>query len=334
MMTNLAKRYEDSTELDRTPYMAGWLLSQFKGRAIETLERIGSLEHFFVSFIDGGSKPISGHGHDQDRDRAILKGLVERLERETMRSAFLGPTIIARPLLKNGPETRCAIPQFKNSNGWAVHLTASAAIENAYAEALERHLLTVSFLTEGWRGFNLIDRTVVDEFEVLSLATRYSCNGYRAGMVILRGSHFSGVSFGYLCTRIDDLYNDRGWTHSLFEALGYWRRMTKIAPDQSVNSDPLFQAGIAYLNSPWIDPVFSDDRTIEALPDVDPLVSTEYLSQRINSPFDLYSAFVFGGGLVPLVLGQPRRDQLPDLSDALSPLGIRADDWPSRMPVL
>lgn len=317
--------------------LINWFSGKFNGHAIETVKTLGNLKRHFVSFIDLGERPSSGHGNDPDRKVAALKAMAEWIERRHMRDVFKYDVVhVQKAFGPTNPRVLTKLPPFKNSNGWAVHFSKETAINSAFIEALERHILTATYLKHGWVGFALVSEMKVENFEIFSLVSSFSCMGYRAGMVILRGSEFNGISVGYLCEKEDQILTSPRWSHALGEAMGFWQRSTLVKDQLTTRSrDVLFNQGMELLNTPWHPPSFSKSLPVKILPKVDPVFFTADLRNQFELPCEFHSSFVFGGGMIPLLIeSPPNQEQSLYLERILDTIDIKVSDIPTRMPIL
>ncbi len=309
-----------------------WFSDHFDGGGLETTESFGALTHYCVSF---SNHSLSGHGNDPDRNRSVLKAVCEFLERKEMRSAFEKEFVIA---MRIGDSTRPAeqikLPPFQNSNGWAVHFEQDQAIKNAYEEAIERHVLTASYLISGWAAFSLINRSSFNGIEVLSLVSKYECRGLRAGLVVLNVPDFPGVILGHICESTDLLLKTPRWAHALFEAVFVYQRISKL--DLSRPYDSATSRIIERLTKDWNEPIFSNySAEATSLVDPDPYVSIDNLRGKLGLPVDFYAAFVFGGGLVPLCFTTPESSaEIQYFQDALKRSDISVNFQIEDVPTL
>ena len=111
-----------------------------------------------------GTEGMSGFGRSQDELTAAVKACAEALERTTYREFIkqngslnlqIQQTLSGMKIESNDHPKQIA-PSFQNSNGWAVGFSSSSAIERAKVEALERHLLLLTFIKDGWNECHLV----------------------------------------------------------------------------------------------------------------------------------------------------------------------------------
>ncbi len=150
------------------------------------------------------SESMIGFGRSQDELTSAVKACAEAVERKACQEFFKSNDALPLQLFEEGYKKSIRLndnPQpipfsFHNSNGWAVGFSASAAIERAKREALERHLLLLTFIKDGWSGFYEISKVVIEDIEFTSLVSKYSLAGYSAGIGIAKSNKFKGASFG------------------------------------------------------------------------------------------------------------------------------------------
>ena len=225
---------------------------------------------------------------------------------------------------------------FRTSNGWAVHFDKETAVRNSFEEALERHILIATYLKSGWSGFELVDHQKVEGREIFSIVSKYTCNGYGAGMVILKDPTFIGVSFGYLCAPANEILTSPKWEHALFEALNLVERV-KAGVDQFKQHarGPITLTVKDWLFSEWENPVFLklSNETV-TLPKIDPFIFECAIERYIGAPGNLQAAYHFGGGLIPLYFPDYLTDENRlELSESLSTIGCILNEK-IRVPVI
>lgn len=113
----------------------------------------------------------------------------------------------------------CSENLSNSTNGWAVHSSREEAINNSQNELMERHLLTYSYLSAGWKAFRLFAIDKIGEIETMRAITKYSCGGKVGCMSIFKSRTHSGYSFGQDCVTEDEAVDPSGWSHSFNEGL-------------------------------------------------------------------------------------------------------------------
>lgn len=326
----------NQSELSKEQSLLSWFGENFKGLGYESEHEVLGVKHHCVSFFTDdpmAPKSLAAHGSHRVRSVAVLKAICEFIERQAYRSFFEKklPFMVSR--LDGLKMIRHDFPAPKSSNGWAVHFDRDLARKNAYEEALERHILLASFLKDGWNGFQVIDRRISRSQITLSLVSRYNCNGYGAGLVLIKDKSFPGIAMGYLSDLKDHLLTSSKWEHALFEAFNYLERVKSFGLEIDPQNDISILAR-DWLLTPWEEPVWKNNYETKDLPHVDPWIF-ETPAQKLSSCAEgMKAAFVFGGGLIPLYV--PARIKVHDVesvSKALSTLNLLFD--PSvRIPVL
>lgn len=179
---------------------------------------------------------MGGFGRSLDETTAAVKACAEAIERKVQSLLINQKDILTLSLEQNLEmkisrlESAESIKKsFSNSNGWAVGFSVSAAIERVRNEALERHLLLLTFIKDGWNGFYEINRLTVDGTEFISLVSKYSLAGFSAGVGIAKSNKFKGVSFGYVCDTSDKILTSTKWEQAFYEAYDYLRVRSNLS---------------------------------------------------------------------------------------------------------
>ncbi len=295
--------YSPSPE-EKRKLLLKWFGENFDGFGMESQHSLGKLSHYCVSFFNNekNGPQLAGHGSDRHRDKATIKGVCEWIERKVAKHYFDNSSSILFSRFSDNFKMILQPSTFRTTNGWAVHFDADLSREKAYEEALERHILIASYLKSGWTGFKLIDEQKLDGRRIYSIVSRYSCMGYRSGMVILKDDTFPGICFGYLCEKESKILVSPKWEHALFEALNFSERI-KMDKNKSYDGEinPIASAIKDWLYTPWNTPNFSSqsDVTLE-LPEIDPFVLNYSVKDVLGVDLGIYASHVFGGGLIPL----------------------------------
>ena len=241
-------------------------------------------------FSQAQSGTLAGFGRGVTRRQSLVKAVSEYYERRLMLEAFDFE-------LKSIPSFR------RTSNGFAVHFCEATARANALREATERHLLQLTFFKHGWDGFRIIAVHRINDLTIQFATSCYSLNGFRAGIVIARGSRFPGVSFGYLAAPVDGFEKSARWQHAIHEAVD------KIDPYLNLKSlDELTSIERAihdWMMNPVEIELRDSDDTIVQLPTIaDDLISSSTfdLQKRWNLEFPLFAAFSQSRKLLPLLI--------------------------------
>lgn len=270
-----------------------------------------------------------GFGASFERQSAAVKAIAEFFERKVARLFFAD---VNRSLDQHLGQTY-SFKTFQTTNGWAVHQTIEQAKNAAYLEALERHILLCTYIQSGWDGFTLIDQKEASDVKFYSLVSKYSCNGYKAGIAIAKSKKLSGVTFGYLCAEEHEILNSPKWEHAMFEALGQIEMHQKIE-----NKDLLKPIGALeemmqwYLSTDWIEPKFSTNLQSIKLNEVNPSFYEEDLNKSCGVP--LMAAYCYGGGILPLFFPLNLNEQSKKyVTDILLANGL-SQAIPERHPVL
>jgi hypothetical protein len=161
-------------------------------------------EKYFRFAIRGetaSGESFSGFGRSTDKKLAATIAVNELLERFVSRSVLQDKRVLApfAVTASNGKlefeslqeRVQLPTPGFHSSNGWAVHFSAAAAVENAAREALERHILLLSYLKSGWSGFFFDEPVPFAGATLIPGIAKVEAGGFKAGIVLTTGDEAS-----------------------------------------------------------------------------------------------------------------------------------------------
>ncbi len=294
-------------------------------------QNIGNLKFFEFTALHKSEvgDTIAGHGQNSDEQLALTKAIAELYERRALKNYF--KDLRENYFPKNVPLTY-EHSSLRSSNGWAVHFDHAPAKAAAINEALERHILLLSYLKNGWTGFIKIDEQMVDDIKFTSLISRYECNGMKAGMIIAKSPKQAGVTLGYFSDNTQNIKTSPKWAHALCEAKCQLDGFFDLSVANFKESNVVENSILDYLKSPWSEPVFSSDNSIISLPSIILEVQSFDLSENFGVP--LVAANATGDGLFPLFFPQTISAQAKEfLSPLLLENGISMP-WPERIPIL
>lgn len=278
-----------------------WFSAAFHGKGLQSKFYFNSLYSYCTSFSEKfHGREIAGHGYDTDPSVAALKGAAELLERRLVVEYF-----------HRHQET-----PIQNTNGWAVHLSRSLAVEAARREALERHILLYTHFRSGWDGFSVLDRRTGKNGDAIFLASTFSQNGHFAGMVIYRDHRIPGISFGYLADEVGRLQSSLRWNHALFEAVAFVERGLETGGFSRDSQNAVYNECREWLLHPWQEPEWKKSLELFSLPDLAIEMEAGLVSAVTPSYAGLHYARVKPGALIPLFLKA-------DLEDATRQAWIR-----------
>jgi len=269
----------------------------FKGDFSEFKFQILEKEYFTFSALEflPDDDFDCGFGASFERQSAAVKAIAEFFERKAARLYFAD---VNKNKDHHAGEVY-AFKAFQTTNGWAVHQTIEQAKNAAYMEALERHILLCSFIQFGWDGFTLIDQKETSDVMFYSLVSKFSCNGFKAGFAIAKSKKLSGVTFGYLCAKENEILSSPKWEHAMFEALGQIEMHLRIENTESLKpKGSLEEMAQWYLLTSWTEPKFSSQIETIKLKDVSPSFYEEDLNRAFGTP--LMASYCYDGGLLPL----------------------------------
>lgn len=267
--------------------------------------------HFSTGFRGPSGRLYSAHGCSPNRTLAAVKCAAEYVERDYMLKFFKSQsscvpaarTSFMLGHLKSGKMESLALPPYnlRTSNGWAVHSDRALARQNAYLEALERHLLLKSYFKLGWSGFRQVHCTEGSDLSLYFLLSRYVSKGYAGGLVVAKSALYPGISVGHTIGEINSAEGAEFWESALYEAV------TKILVLQGqpfptdVDSSWLEAETKSLLDTPWSKPDFSEASDfIEDRPSFCNLMMVD-LDRELKLGFPLYAAFAWGGTMIPLI---------------------------------
>lgn len=321
--------------------MVSWFMNQAKAQLRMDEKSIGGHKYYLCSSgFQNGSEFVPVCGRGVTKLQAATRCIGEWLERKAAFEFFEAKpeTVKALKIGTNGnspifteESLHSFLPmEFWTTNGWAVHTDQEIASGNALTEALERSLLVSSFLRWDWQGFIEIGKISVDGFDFLSCLSRYKTEKISAGFAISKNPVTQGLSFGHFSDDTSSILQSSRWTQALYEALDkFGADLDRVRPE-----DPLAIDASWYLKNKTAFILADDQTSQEKIKFSSYCLHSEDLSQKWNLPFPLYSAFAFGGDLMPLFvpheLTEDGRNYIHTLSDSL---GFKAV-IPERMPVL
>ncbi len=254
-----------------------------------------------------GTEGMSGFGRSQDETIAAVKACAEAIERNTYRE-FLKQNgslnlqikqTLSDLRIESSHHPKQIAPSFQNSNGWAVGFSSLASIERAKVEALERHLLLLTFIKDGWSGFYEISSITVDGIEFTSLLSKYTLAGYSAGIGIARSEKFKGASFGYICDKTENIKTSPKWEQTFYESFDYIRvrlAQENFKPQQGL----IFQELEYYLENDFVEKFSTDSEIISLGENFNSNLAVIDLKKTLDLKFPFFAAVVHGQDLLPL----------------------------------
>lgn len=250
-------------------------------------------------------------GRSTDRKLAAIKSaaeLIERLIFDEFTRNEIGLNLAIK--IKNtkfeilrGIEPIKIDRSFYNSNGWAVDFSVEKAIGRAVREAIERHLLILTFAKLDWDGFFEVDKTSLNHFELTSIISKYSVAGFSAGMALCQSSKFSGVSFGYLLDGTETILKSEKWEQAFYESYDLVR-VKETTPDAIMQNDLIGQELEYFLKTPFSQKFSAQYENTQLVPEVLSNLAVVDLKEVLGLPVPFYAAVVHGGDLLPLYFSQ------------------------------
>jgi hypothetical protein len=307
------------------------LLTWFAGQQIPIIERrrrVGGLDfhHFSISFLASDGRSCDVHGQSTDRMTAAAKCVGEYIERKVLIEFYQG---------KN--DTNAPPAGLRTSNGWAVYFYAEQAVETAYREALERHLLLKSYLSGGWDGFNFIHQAKGDGRSLYFLTSRFSINGMVSLMVMTQSPTYPGISLGYGLAALSSIQEASVWQGAIFESIGKEAALEGGLIDTAIDPSSWILSEVKH----YLECAFS----VESLPTLGAShyeacqggaiqTRTFNLSEKLGINFPFHAAFVDADWLIPLFhKASLSEEALTHLKDVLLLNGL-SPALPERHPIL
>lgn len=299
------------------------LLRRFAGEAEPFLtEQESYLDNEKYFLASAQSQKIAGFGRGPTKRLALIKAVAEFYERRLMREAYANE-------LSSIPKA------LQTSNGFAVHFSQKAADEAACNESIERHLLQYSFLKNGWNAFELIGQNTVGENSLTFVASRYSINGLRAGMVLARSKRFPGISFGYFVDQSDKIASSPRWSHAIFEAIDKIEPFLELARSSSdLELMPIEQGILNWMNTSHEEIDFVRGGFSQNLASPRLEIRNFDLAERWGLDFPLFGSYCSSADLLPLlVVDRIDKHESAVIIKTLGAFGLPAI-LPKRNPVL
>ncbi|MBX3039565.1 MAG: hypothetical protein KF789_02505 [Bdellovibrionaceae bacterium] len=258
----------------------------------ENIYRVGALSYFQFSsaFKTESGRLCGAFGRSQDRKVAAIKCAAEFIERKAMLDFFSSSGADLLP------------SSFHTSNGWAAHFNKEEAQSRSYLEALERHLLLLSYLKFGWRGFRLVQKIESDSIDLYFLVSRYSAGGFASGLVAAKSAQYSGLSFGYCVGEEKSVSTAQFWESALFEAID--RILTLNGEQIDLSDDPkswMRREAKFYLETPFDLSLFSNEFADGISVDPPQYHAQVFdVSEQYGIPVPFFVAYSWGGDLIPI----------------------------------
>lgn len=259
----------------------------------------GSTEQDGISFYS--------FGRSTDRKLAAIKSTAEIIER----LVFNEFTKQAAPLnlgikVKNGHyeiqelNSQATIESsFFNSNGWAVDFSVEKAIVRALREAIERHILLLTFAKYGWSGFFEIDQMQMNNYQFRSVVSKISLAGFSAGMALCQSPRYKGISLGYLADTTSRIATSEKWEQAFYESYDLIR-VREANPTAQMQKDLIGRELEYYLSTPFEHSFSNAGQIIELKKELRSNLAVIDVKKSLNLPVPFYAAVIHGGDLLPL----------------------------------
>lgn len=339
-ITNSFTKNGDDEINQKTNSLLNWAADQNIFLREDHFEINGKTVYRFQGETKDGSETFYSFGRATDRKIAAIKAIAELIERITFNKFTKDKIELDRSIEvtnSNIQITNAASPitiesSFYNSNGWAVDFSINGATERALREALERHILLLTYMKMGWNGFFQIDETQLNDCNLKSIVSKFSVAGFSAGISICQSKPFAGASFGYLADQEKDILSSIKWEQAFYESYDMIRTIKENA-DAKIQKDKIGQELEFYLNSNFDFCFTKLGSKTELREKIVTNLAVIDLQKSLNLPTPFYAAVVHGGDLLPLYfsdsLSPTGKDQLNRLAK-----GWGIDKFPERHPIL
>ena len=328
---------------DRDRVFLDWFASTYESPVYISLIKFGEIFYYRASVAErSGKVPFVATGRGQTELEAVKKATSEFIERkmfldlndEVLPSArgschfdLKGDIKLKSTFTRVAEMPHC----MRTTNGWAVHPSPEAAIENAASEIIQRHCTTHSFLRRGWQGFTVVDEMVIEEIKFLSCIADVQVGGRGAGIVIGIVPGTGGAAFGSMADQASQLQTSARWQHAFYECYD--------AIDSFSHRSVRPENGIEALSQEYLSARIFDEsqlsKTIAPYVERFPTIYFELfdLKEIIGSPTPLFAARATSPDLIPLFFPQLLDREGRDWIGAQL---VRHRDFiiPERMPVL
>lgn len=284
-----------------------WAASQNFSFLEEKFDVLGKELYRFQGSTEQDGMSFYSFGRSTDRKLAAIKSTAEIIER----LVFNEFTKQAAPLnlgikVENGhyeiqeSDTQTVIePSFFNSNGWAVDFSVEKAIDRAMREAIERHLLLLTFAKYGWNGFFEIDQMQMNNYKFRSVVSKISLAGFSGGMALCQSSSHQGISLGYLADTTNRIETSEKWEQAFYESYDLIR-VKETNPAAQTQKDLIGRELEYYLNTPFEHSFATKGQISELKKELHSNLAVIDLKESLNLPVPFYAAVVYGGDFLPL----------------------------------
>jgi len=284
-----------------------WAASQNFSFLEEKFDVLGKELYRFQGSIEQDGISFYSFGRSTDRKLAAIKSTAEIIER----LIFNEFTKQAVPLnlgikVENGhyeiqeSDSQYTIESsFFNSNGWAVDFSVEKAIDRALREAIERHLLLLTFAKYGWNGFFEIDQMQMNNYQFKSVVSKISLAGFSGGMALCQRPSYKGISLGYLADTTSKIATSEKWEQAFYESYDLIR-VKEANPTAQMQKDLIGRELEYYLNTTFEYSFANEGQIIELKKELHSNLAVTDLKESLNLPVPFYAAVVHGGDLLPL----------------------------------
>ncbi|MBL7542856.1 MAG: hypothetical protein JNL11_03525 [Bdellovibrionaceae bacterium] len=166
-------------------------------------------------------------------------------------------------------------------------------------EAIERHLLLLTFAKYGWNGFFEIDQMQMNNYKFRSVVSKISLAGFSGGMSLCQSPSYKGISFGYLADITRKIATSEKWEQAFYESYDLIR-VKEANPTAQMQKDLIGRELEYYLNTPFEHSFANEGQIIELKKELHSNLAVIDLNESLNLPVPFYAAVVHGGDLLPL----------------------------------
>lgn len=284
-----------------------WAASQNFSFLEEKFNVLGKEHYRFQGSTEQDGISFYSFGRSTDKKLAAIKSTAEIIER----LVFNEFTKQAVPLnlgikVENGhyeiqkSNSQATIESsFFNSNGWAVDFSVKNAITRALREAIERHLLLLTFAKYGWNGFFEIDQIQMNNYKFRSVVSKISLAGFSAGMALCQSPIYKGISLGYLADNTNRIATSEKWEQAFYESYDLIR-VKESNPNAQMQKDLIGRELEYYLNTTFEHSFANVGQIVEPKKELHSNLAVIDVKESLNLPVPFYAAVVHGGDLLPL----------------------------------
>ncbi|NJM09699.1 MAG: hypothetical protein HC883_02015 [Bdellovibrionaceae bacterium] len=291
-----------------------------------------------MSEVIFGDEVYFGHGHSTNAIIATSKAFGESLER-LLAFKYMRDHAAFAPLVYQATYGQGALSieptsvnlefppkELESSNGWALHFSASKAIESAVNEVLERTILQSTYIAQGWSGFNHHTQISLQGRDLTVWLTKVTFFGMIGGIIKCKPRNLPGRTYGYFVHRENSQFVLEDYLHAAFEALEP-ALFFDSRPDYRPNpSDSIATAQFKFATQDERENLLKETKQLQVPSKFHCHVLVFDIKSALDLEMPLYLAWCIGGDIVPLVLkSKMNSDCLSYFNQRLQNFGLSYD---------